>query len=61
MTWMGKSTLVIVSRDMKHKKHQLVIDEQSPMRIKQESSTFLVRREQQEHCVLLNRPQTLQG
>ena len=32
-TWMMKSTATMVSRDMRLKKLQLVIDEQSPMRI----------------------------
>ena len=58
---MKKSTLMIVSRDKKHKKLLLVTGEQSSMRTKQDSLTFLVRREQQEHCGLLNRPHTLQG
>ena len=40
---------------------QLVIDEQSPMRIKPDSLTFLVKRKQQERYVLLNSPQTLRG
>ena len=31
------------------------------MRIKPDSLTFLVKREQQEHYVLLNRPRTLRG
>ena len=43
------------------KKLQLVTHEQSPMRIKLDSVTCLVKREQQEHYVLLNRPQTLRG
>ena len=33
----------------------------SPMRIKQDSLTFLVKRKLQEHCALLNHPQTLRG
>ena len=45
----------------KHTRLQLVTGEQSPMRIKRDSLTFLVRREQRRHCVLLNRPQTLRG
>ena len=41
------------------KKLQLVIDEQSPMRIKPDSLIFLVRRKLQERYVLLNHLQTL--
>ena len=52
---------MMVSRDIKRKKLQLVTGEQSQMRIKPDSLTFLMKREQQEHCVLLNRPQTLRG
>ena len=55
-----KAMVMTVSRDMKHKKLQLVTGEQSPVRTKQDSLTFLVRREQQEHVFLLNRRQTLQ-
>ena len=61
MTWMRKSAATMVPRDMMLKKLQLVIDEQSPMRIKPDSLTFLVKRKQQEHHVLLNLPRTLQG
>ena len=46
-------------RDMTLKKLQLVIDEQSPMRLKPDNLIFLVRRKLQEHYVLLNHPQTL--
>ena len=45
----------------KHTRLQLVTGEQSPMRIKRDSLTFLVRREQRRHYILLNRPQTLRG
>ena len=58
-TWMRKSTATMVPRDMRLKKLQLVIDEQSPMRIKLDNLTFLVKRKLQEHCVLLNHPQML--
>ena len=34
MTWMRKPTATMVPRDMRLKKLQLVIDEQSPMQIK---------------------------
>ena len=61
MTWMRKSTAMMAPRDMRLKKLQLVTDEQSPMWIKLDSSTFRVKRKQQEHYVLLNRPQTLRG
>ena len=40
-------------------KHQLVIDEQSPMRIKPDSLIFLMKRKLQDHYVLLNRRQML--
>ena len=46
-------------REMRLKKLQLVIDEQSPMRIKPDSLKFLVKRELQEHYVLLNIRQLL--
>ena len=46
---------------MRLKKLQLVIDEQSPMRIKPDSLTFLVKRKQLQRYVLLNHPQTLRG
>ena len=42
-------------------KRQLETGEESPLRIKQDSLIFLVKREQQEHCAPLYRPQTLQG
>ena len=51
----------MVPRDTRLKKLQLVIDEQSPMRIKPDSLTFLVKRKKQEHYVLLNRRQMLRG
>ena len=41
MTWMRKSTATMEPRDMRLKKLQLVIDEQSPMRIKLDSLIFL--------------------
>ena len=41
------------------KKLQLVIDEQSPMRINPDSLTSLVKRKLQEYYALLNHPQTL--
>ena len=47
------------TRDMRIKKRQLVIDKQSPMRIKPDSLIFLVKRELQEYYVLLNRRQML--
>ena len=57
MTWMRKSTATMVPRDMRLEKLQLVIDEQSPMRIKPDSMTFLVKRNMQEYHVLLNHQQ----
>ena len=59
MTWKRKSTATMVPRDTRLKKLQLVIGEQSSMRIKPDSLTFLVRRKLQEYYVLLNQPQTL--
>ena len=59
MTWMRKSTATMVPRDMRLKKLQLVIDEQSPMRIKPDSLTFPVKRKLQEHYVVLTHQQTL--
>ena len=56
---MRKSTATMVPRDMRLKKLQLVIDEQSPMLIKPDSLIFLVRRKLQENNVLLNHAQTL--
>ena len=61
MTWMKKSTATMETKEIRLKKLQLVIDEQSPMRIRPDSLTFLVKRKQKEHYVLLNRPQTLRG
>ena len=61
MTWMRKSTATMVQRDMRLKKLQLVIDEQTPMRIKPDSLIFLVKRKLQEYYVLLNHQQTLRG
>ena len=61
MTWMKKSTTTMETREMRLEKLQLVIDEQSPMRIKPDSLTFLVKRKLQEYYVLLNHPQTLRG
>ena len=58
---MRKSTATMVPRDMRLKKLQLVIDEQSPTQIKPDSLIFLVNRKLQEHNVLLNHPQTLRG
>ena len=46
-------------RDMRLRKLQLVIDEQSPMRIKPDNLIFLVKRKLQEYYVLLNRRQML--
>ena len=60
-TWMRKSTATMVPRDLRLKKLQLVIDEQSPMRIKPDSLKFLVKRKLQEYYVLLKHPQTLRG
>ena len=61
VTWMRKSTATMVPRDMRLEKLQLVIDEQSPMRIKPDSLIFLVKQKLQEYYVLLNHPQTLRG
>ena len=44
---------------MRIEKLQLVIDEQSPMRIKPDSMIFLVKRKLQEYYVLLNHRQML--
>ena len=54
-----KSTTTMETREMRLKKLQLVIDEQSPMRIKPDSLIFLVKRKLQDHYVLLNRRQML--
>ena len=59
MTWMKKSTATMEPRDMKLKKLQLVIDEQSTLRIKPDSWIFLVKRKVQEYYVLQNQPQML--
>ena len=59
MTWMRKSTATMVPSDVRLKKLQLVIDEQSPMRIKPDSLIILVKRKLQGLHVLLNHPQTL--
>ena len=69
MTWMRKSTATMVPRDMRLKKLQLVIDEQSPMQIKPDEQSpmqikpdsliFLVKRKLQEYYVLLNHRQML--
>ena len=59
MTWMRKSAATMEPRDMRLKKLQLVIDEQSPMQIKPDSLIFLVKRKLQDHNVLLNRRQML--
>ena len=59
MTWMRNSTATMVPRDMRLKKLQLVIDEQSPMRIKPDSLIFPVKRKLQEYYVLLNHRQML--
>ena len=59
MTWTKKSTTTMETRVMRLDKLQLVIDEQSPMRIKPDSLIFPVRRKLQEHYVLLNRRQML--
>ena len=61
MMWMRKSTATMVPRDTRLEKLQLVIGEQSPMRIKPDSLTFLVKRKLQEYYVLLNHLQTLRG
>ena len=55
MTWMKKSTTTMETREMRLEKLQLVVDEQSPMRIKPDSLIFLVMRKLQDHYVLLNR------
>ena len=57
MTWTKKSTTTMETSEMRLGKLQLVVDEQSPMRIKPDSLIFLVKRKLQEHCVLLNRQQ----
>ena len=59
MTWMKKSTTTMETREIRLEKLQLVIDEQSPMRIKPDSLIFLVKRKLQDHYVLLNRRQML--
>ena len=59
MTGMKKSTTTMETREMRLEKLQLVIDEQSPMRIKPDSLMFLVKRKLQEYYVLLNLPHTL--
>ena len=59
MTRMKKSTATMETREMKLKTLQLVIDEQSPIRIKPDSLIFLVKRKLQDHYVLLNRLQML--
>ena len=61
MTWMRKSKATMEPREMRLRKLQLVIDEQSPMRIKPHSMIFLVKRKLQEYYVLLNHRQTLRG
>ena len=52
---------MMAPRVMRLKKLQLVIDEQSPMRTKQDSLTFLVKRKPQEYYVLLNHQQMQRG
>ena len=52
MTWMKKSATTMETRQMRLEKLQLVIDEQSPMRIKPDSVIFLVKRKLQDHHVL---------
>ena len=59
MTWTKKTTTTMEPSDMKLEKLQLVIDEQSPMRIKPDKLIFLVKRKLQDHYVLLNRRQML--
>ena len=58
MTWMKKSTATMEPH-VWLKKLQLVIDEQSPMRIKPDSLIFLVKRKLHEYNILLNRRQML--
>ena len=58
-TCMRKSTATVEPRHMRLKKLQLVIDEQSPMRIRPDSLIFLVKRKLQEYNVLLNHRQML--
>ena len=53
MTWMKKSKTTMETREMRLEKHQLVIDEHSPMPINPDSLIFLVKRKLQEYCVLL--------
>ena len=59
MTWMKKSTTQMETREMRLEKLQLVIDEQSPMRIKPDSLIFLVKRKLHDHYVLVNHRQML--
>ena len=59
MTWMKKSTTTMETREMRLDKLQLVIDEQSKMRIKPDNLIFLVKRKLQDHYVFLNRRQML--
>ena len=59
MMWTKKSTTTMDTREMRLEKLQLVIEEQSPMRIKPDSLIFLVKRKLQDHYVLLNRRQML--
>ena len=59
MTWTKKSTTAMETREMRLEKLQLVIYEQSPMRIKPDSLIFLVKQKLQDHYVLLNRRQML--
>ena len=55
------TSLWMVPRVMRLKKLQLVIDEQSPMQIKPDSLTHLVKRKLRAHYVFRNHPQTLRG
>ena len=61
MVMAGENAATMAPRGTRHKKLQLVIDEQSPMRIKPDSLTFLVKRKQLERYIFLNHPQTLRG
>ena len=59
MTCTKKSKTTMEPREMRLEKLQLVIGEQSPMRIKPDSLIFLVKRKLQNHRVLLNCRQML--
>ena len=54
-----EATIKMETREMRLEKLKLVIDEQSPMRIKSDSLIFQVKRKLQYHYVLLKRRQML--